>query len=131
MSPSRRRRAVEHVCRQSEVSERRACEVLGQPRSTQRYRAKIKDDVEAGSNWEPYLRRELPGIDLELAGVLDTRSIALADLLELRAGTVLPLAPPEVVRLQADGVTLGEGRYGTFEGMKEVQLARLGNLDRD
>lgn len=100
------------------------------------YRARFapprsKDDVEAGSNWEPYLRRELPGIDLELAGVLDTRSIALADLLELRAGTVLPLAPPEVVRLQADGVTLGEGRYGTFEGMKAVQLARLGNLDRD
>jgi len=63
--------------------------------------------------------------------VLDTRSISLADLLELRPGAVLPLAPPEEVRLLVDGVTLAEGRYGTFEGMKAVQLTRLGNLDHD
>jgi transposase InsO family protein len=35
------------VCRQSDVSERRACKVLEQPRSTQRYQAKIKDDERA------------------------------------------------------------------------------------
>lgn len=38
---------MEHVCRQSEVSQRRACQVLEQPRSTQRYVAKIKDDERA------------------------------------------------------------------------------------
>ena len=36
MSPSRRRQVVEHVRRVLEVSERRACRVLGQWRSTQR-----------------------------------------------------------------------------------------------
>jgi len=36
----RRREAVKHVQRELEVSERRACEVLGQSRSTQRYQAK-------------------------------------------------------------------------------------------
>ncbi len=100
------------------------------------YRARFapprsKDETDKGSGWEPYLRRELPGIDLEFAAVLDTRSISLADLLELRPGAVLPLAPPEEVRLLVDGVTLAEGRYGTFEGMKAVQLTRLGNLDHD
>lgn len=41
MSPERKREAVEHVCRQvKNVSERRACKVVKQPRSTQRYRAK-------------------------------------------------------------------------------------------
>lgn len=45
MSPSRRREAVEHVQRQlPEVSERRGCKTLGQPRSTQRYRPKRADD---------------------------------------------------------------------------------------
>lgn len=38
---------MQHVCRQSEVSERWACKILEQPRSTQRYQAKIKDDEPA------------------------------------------------------------------------------------
>jgi transposase InsO family protein len=37
VSPARRREAVEQVQEALDVSERRACEVLGQPRSTQRY----------------------------------------------------------------------------------------------
>jgi putative transposase len=37
LSPARRRTAVAHVRRKLEVSERRACQVVGQPRSTQRY----------------------------------------------------------------------------------------------
>ena len=46
MSPERRRRTVENVRRrlgEEEVSERRACRALGQPRSTQRYRPKRPD----------------------------------------------------------------------------------------
>src|SRR5215210_2303144 len=37
LSPSRRRAAVEHVRRRLGVSERRACRVIAQPRSSQRY----------------------------------------------------------------------------------------------
>src|SRR5206468_1831575 len=37
LSPARRRAAVRHVRRKLKVSERRACRVLGQPRSSQRY----------------------------------------------------------------------------------------------
>src|SRR5215204_4035378 len=37
LSPTRRKAAVEHVRRRLEVSERRACRVMGQPRSSQRY----------------------------------------------------------------------------------------------
>lgn len=37
MSPSRKRTAVDHQEETFEVSERRACEVIDQPRSTQRY----------------------------------------------------------------------------------------------
>jgi transposase InsO family protein len=44
LSPARRRQAVEHVCSELCVSERRACQVLEQPRSTQRYEPRIADD---------------------------------------------------------------------------------------
>ena len=44
LSPRRRRRVVEHVCKRMRISERRACRVLRQPRSTQRPHPKVTDD---------------------------------------------------------------------------------------
>ena len=46
ISPARRRQAVEQVKEALSVSERRACRVIGQPRSTQRYQAQAADDEE-------------------------------------------------------------------------------------
>ena len=47
MSPSRKRAAACELQEEFAVSERRACEVLDQPRSSQRYEAKRRDDEEA------------------------------------------------------------------------------------
>ena len=47
MSPSRKRAATEDLQGEFSVSERRACEVLDQPRSTQRYESKPRDDEPA------------------------------------------------------------------------------------
>ena len=46
ISPDRRRQAVEQAQEVLDVSERRVCRVLGQPRSTQRYQKHIADDEE-------------------------------------------------------------------------------------
>jgi putative transposase len=43
VTAGQRRRAVTLVCQRFSVSQRRACAVLGQPRSTQRYRVKVRD----------------------------------------------------------------------------------------
>jgi len=47
VSPSRKRTAADELQGQFEVSERRACEVLKQPRGTQRYEPKPRDDEPA------------------------------------------------------------------------------------
>ena len=44
VSPARRREAVQEAQATQEVSERRACQVIKQPRSTQRYVARERDD---------------------------------------------------------------------------------------
>jgi putative transposase len=44
VSPARKREAVEHLQEKFDASERRACEVVDQPRSTQRYTGQPKDD---------------------------------------------------------------------------------------
>jgi transposase InsO family protein len=47
VSPTRRREAAEHLGKQFEVSQRRVCRVMEQPRSTQRYESKARDDEAA------------------------------------------------------------------------------------
>lgn len=44
MSPARKRAAVEHLEEKFDASQRRACAVVDQPRSTQRYAGRIQDD---------------------------------------------------------------------------------------
>lgn len=44
VGPARKREAVAHVCQRLEASERRACKTLGQARSSQRYKAKPRED---------------------------------------------------------------------------------------
>jgi transposase InsO family protein len=46
ISPDKRRQAVEQVQTMMDVSERRVCRVLGQPRSTQRYQKRVAEDEE-------------------------------------------------------------------------------------
>jgi hypothetical protein len=55
LSPTRRRAAVEQVCRHLGVSERRACRVIAQPRSSQRYAGRVRQKGIAGwsNGWSP------------------------------------------------------------------------------
>lgn len=46
ISPDRKRQAVKRVIEVLDVSERKACRALGQPRSTQRYDKRVADDEE-------------------------------------------------------------------------------------
>ena len=50
LGPARRRICVDHVRSVLGVSERRACKVLEQPRSTQRHEPPVKDDEQALTN---------------------------------------------------------------------------------
>jgi hypothetical protein len=47
VSPHRKRAAAEDLQEKFSVSERRACQALDQPRSSQRYREKPRDDEAA------------------------------------------------------------------------------------
>ena len=47
LSPARRRQCVDHLQAERGISERRACAVAGQHRSTQRKRPRGRDDEEA------------------------------------------------------------------------------------
>ena len=47
MSPAGKRRAVNHICDESSYSERNACRLVAQPRSTERYKARMDREERA------------------------------------------------------------------------------------
>ena len=60
MSPSRKREAAVKLKAEFSVSERRACQVIDQPRTSQRYRSKPRDDERALVKRTLELVRERP-----------------------------------------------------------------------
>ncbi|MFK7828946.1 MAG: FliM/FliN family flagellar motor switch protein [Congregibacter sp.] len=88
------------------------------------------EEIDQSQSWEPFFRRELPAIELEIAGVLEQQLMTLAELLELAEGVVIPLSPPESVSVLLDDMEIAEGSYGSHEGMKAVQLSSLASMLR-
>jgi len=79
----------------------------------------------ANSDWEANLRAELPDVALELSAVFSSRSVNIAEVLGLRAGSIVPLKVPSEVTLCAEDQPLGCGEHGAFNGKKAVKLTRL------
>lgn len=98
-----------------------------------RFRPPRKSDKEVNieASWEPFFRRELPSIKVEVSGTLATKTMALADVMELTPGAVIPLSPPEDVSIHLDGLLVAEGQYGSHEGMKAVKINTLGSMLRE
>jgi len=59
VSPARKREAARHLQEKFDASERRACEVVDQPRSTQRYTGHPQDDDHVFVIWLPRYSPEL------------------------------------------------------------------------
>lgn len=81
--------------------------------------------AEEGPGWEPYLRRELLQVPVEVSGVLCSRELPLAELLTLRIGSVLPIEVPAEAELRVEGEAFAAGKYGSHDGRKAVKLTRL------
>ena len=70
MSPSRKRAAAKDLQEQFEVSERRACRVINQPRSSQRYESKPRSDESALAKRMFQLARQRPRFGYRRIAVL-------------------------------------------------------------
>ena len=74
VSPERKRQAVLHVQDKLEVSERRACTTIRQPRSTQRYRGRRRDKDAALAAELRRISRERPRAGYRMATALLRRA---------------------------------------------------------
>lgn len=77
-------------------------------------RASLGERLGRDSAWEDHLAREVQRAEIDLEAVLEERTVGLAEILELRAGSVVRLnaKPDSAVRLRCGQVPVLSGRVG-------------------
>jgi flagellar motor switch protein FliM len=74
------------------------------------------------SAWEPEIRAVLPEVSVEVRGELCELKATLRTLLQMQVGTTIPISEPSEVELVLEADSIAVGRYGAFDGFKEMKF---------
>ncbi|HMA12586.1 MAG TPA: flagellar motor switch protein FliM [Steroidobacteraceae bacterium] len=94
----------------------------------------LKDTLRAGlqsdrasreERWSQIMRNELEESEVDLAASLGNARVSLGQLLDMRAGDVLPIEFDGRATVAADGVPLFRGELGQQRGKQVVRVAQL------
>ena len=80
------------------------------------------DSTERDGRWTSALRDEVDDADIELNAVLGEATVTLADLLNLKAGDVIPCDFNGSITLNAEAVPLFRGNFGISRGQQAVKI---------
>ena len=72
--------------------------------------------------WHSSLKRETQRAMVEITTVLAEKQMLLRDVMALQAGDIIPVDLPDEVRINAEGVPLLQGQYGTSNGFNAVKI---------
>ncbi|WP_461516057.1 flagellar motor switch protein FliM [Porticoccus sp.] len=81
------------------------------------------------SGWAHHFRKELMSIDVVVSGQIGCRTMSLAEILNLRQGSIVPLSSPTDVTLYVEDEAFCSGEYGGASGKKSIKIRGLVNDD--
>jgi flagellar motor switch protein FliM len=79
-----------------------------------------RDDTD--DRWLESLREEVKTAPVGLSCTLADTELSLRDVLDMKAGDVIPLEIPDLVTLNAEGVPVFRGKYGVSRGNMAVKV---------
>lgn len=91
----------------------------------------IRDILDAGvqsdrndvdQRWTRSLREEMKTAEVELHSTLAKATLSLREVMQLRAGDIIPIEMPEQVIVQVEEVPIFRGRYGTYNKHAALQI---------
>jgi flagellar motor switch protein FliM len=83
------------------------------------------ETLEMDRRWVRLMTQQIQTAEVELIANLGTANISLGDILNMKAGDVIPIAVPEKVSAEVDGVPVMECGYGTFNGQYALRVEKL------
>ncbi|MBB5016721.1 flagellar motor switch protein FliM [Rehaibacterium terrae] len=83
------------------------------------------DRVEKDENWIQALRTQLYDAELELGSTLAEAHMSLRELMQLKAGDIIPIDLPARIPLRVQGVPLFQGEFGVSNGQRAVKIVEI------
>ncbi len=88
--------------------------------------AGIASDVaDKDERWNISLREEIKVAEVELSCTLTEVALPLIDILNLRAGDILPISMPETITLLAEDIPILRGKLGESKGSKAIKITEV------
>jgi len=83
------------------------------------------DRKERDDSWAQALQAQVKDAEVDVHSRLFEKRLRLSELLNLKAGDVIPIDMPESVDLCVEGVPTFRGRFGTSHGQNAIQITQL------
>ena len=83
------------------------------------------ENLEVDKRWLRLMRQQVQLAEVQLVADLGTARVSLRDIVNLKAGDVIPLDIPPTVEAKVDGVPVMECAYGKFNGQYTLRVERM------
>jgi flagellar motor switch protein FliM len=80
------------------------------------------DRTDVDERWVTALREEIKEGEVELSSTLTETEITLREVLNLKAGDVIPIEVPGAVTLRAENIPVFRGRFGVAQGNCAIKI---------
>ena len=80
------------------------------------------DRAEIDDRWISALRDEVKSADVDMSCLLTETEISLKEILEMKAGDIIPIDIPETVLMSSGGIPVLRGTFGEAHGNKAVKI---------
>lgn len=83
------------------------------------------ETMEMDKRWIRLMTQQIQSAEVEIVADLGTARVSLGDILNMKAGDVIPMTVPDMVEAKVDGVPVMECTYGKFSGQYALRVERL------
>lgn len=83
------------------------------------------ETLEVDKRWMRLMTQQIQIAEVEIIANLGQTRVTLGDLLNMKAGDVIPLAIPETVEAKVDGVPVMDCSYGVLNGQYALRVEKL------
>ncbi|MGV3741570.1 MAG: flagellar motor switch protein FliM, partial [Burkholderiaceae bacterium] len=83
------------------------------------------ETLEMDKRWVRLMTQQIQTAEVEIVANLGTARASLGDILNMKAGDVIPIAVPERVMATVDSVPVMECTYGKFNGQYALRVEKL------
>ncbi len=83
------------------------------------------ETLEVDKRWVRLMTQQIQIAEVEIVADLGTTRVTLGDILNMKAGDVIPLSIPEIISAKVDGTPVMECKYGVFNGQYALRVEKL------